>query len=231
MRLSTREPKRIRVNGAAVASAEELRSRVHTLAFTPDRLAVVKGGPATRRAYFDRVLARVLPARADVPAPTVPRSGSGTQRCAGSPRASRTRRALEPWTEQVVTLAAQLVEARAAGAGAPGAAVRGARGGARPPRRDARLRGGPTLARDARRPPRPRSRARHDRRRAAPRRRTHPLGRPRPPHVRLAGRAADGRSRRSSSRRRSYSPPTAASLRSSCSTTRSPSSTATGAAG
>ena len=65
VRLSTREPKRIRLNGAAVASAEELRSRVHTLAFTPDRLAVVKGGPATRRAYFDRVLARALPARAE----------------------------------------------------------------------------------------------------------------------------------------------------------------------
>ena len=28
---------------------------------------MVKGGPATRRAYFDRVLARTLPARADVP--------------------------------------------------------------------------------------------------------------------------------------------------------------------
>ncbi|MGA8487406.1 MAG: AAA family ATPase, partial [Gaiella sp.] len=67
VRISTREPKRIRWNGAALASAEELRSRLHALAFTPDRLAVVKGGPATRRAYFDRVLARTLPARADVP--------------------------------------------------------------------------------------------------------------------------------------------------------------------
>ena len=67
VRISTREAKRIRWNGALLGSAEELRSRVHALAFTPDRLAVVKGGPATRRAYFDRVLARTLPARADVP--------------------------------------------------------------------------------------------------------------------------------------------------------------------
>ncbi len=43
------------VNGAALPSAEQLRSELATLVFTPDRLAVVKGGPAVRRAYFDRV--------------------------------------------------------------------------------------------------------------------------------------------------------------------------------
>ena len=112
VRLSTREPKRIRWNGAALASAEELRSRVHALAFTPDRLAVVKGGPATRRAYFDRVLARTLPARADLPtayaAALGQRNAALRRVAAGLSDAS----ALEPWTSQVVALAAQLVEAR-----------------------------------------------------------------------------------------------------------------------
>lgn len=66
-RIGTEEPKRLTLNGSPLGSAEELRRRVHALVFTPDRLAVVKGGPATRRAYLDRTLARLLPARADVP--------------------------------------------------------------------------------------------------------------------------------------------------------------------
>ncbi|MDQ3778310.1 MAG: AAA family ATPase, partial [Actinomycetota bacterium] len=61
------EAKRARVNGAALRAAEELRTRLPTLVFTPDRLVVVKGGPAVRRAYFDRSLGRLLPARAAVP--------------------------------------------------------------------------------------------------------------------------------------------------------------------
>lgn len=113
VRISVREPKRIRMNGAAVASAEELRSRVHTLVFTPDRLAVVKGGPAARRAYFDRALVRALPARADLPAAygaALGQRNAALRRVAGKLSDAS---ALEPWTGQVVTLAAQLVEARA----------------------------------------------------------------------------------------------------------------------
>jgi DNA replication and repair protein RecF len=113
VRLSDREPKRIRWNGTVVGSAEELRSRIHALAFTPDRLAVVKGGPALRRAYFDRVVARVLPARADVPtayaAALGQRNAALRRVAAGISDAA----ALEPWTAQVVALGEQLVEARA----------------------------------------------------------------------------------------------------------------------
>src|SRR5213595_2310905 len=58
------EGKKAKLNGAALRAAEQLRSEVATLVFTPDRLAVVKGGPAVRRAYFDRVLGRQFPARA-----------------------------------------------------------------------------------------------------------------------------------------------------------------------
>jgi DNA replication and repair protein RecF len=110
--LSREAPKRIRLDGVPVSSAEELRRRVHTLVFTPDRLAVVKGGPAARRAYFDRVLARVLPARADLPAAY---GGALGQRNAALRRAAAGLSgtdALEPWTEQVLDLAGHLVEAR-----------------------------------------------------------------------------------------------------------------------
>jgi DNA replication and repair protein RecF len=110
--LSVGAPKRIRLNGASLGSAEELRARVHTLVFTPDRLAVVKGGPAARRAYFDRVLVRALPARADLP---------GAYGAALGQRNAALRRiaaglsdtdALEPWTVSVAALGTELVEAR-----------------------------------------------------------------------------------------------------------------------
>jgi DNA replication and repair protein RecF len=113
VRLSTSEPKRIRLNGAAAPAAEELRSRIHTLAFTPDRLAVVKGGPATRRAYFDRVLARALPARADVPAAYGAALGQRNAALRRVAAGASDADALEPWTEQVAALAGELVEARA----------------------------------------------------------------------------------------------------------------------
>jgi len=61
------EVKRARLNGAPLRAAEELRSKLPTLVFTPDRLAVVKGGPAVRRAYFDRALGRLFPSRAQTP--------------------------------------------------------------------------------------------------------------------------------------------------------------------
>jgi DNA replication and repair protein RecF len=60
--------KRAKLNGAALRAAEQLRGEVTTLVFTPDRLVVVKGGPAARRAYFDRVLGRLAPARAGLSA-------------------------------------------------------------------------------------------------------------------------------------------------------------------
>ena len=110
--LSRDGPKRIRLDGAPAGSAEDLRRRVHALVFTPDRLAVVKGGPAARRAYFDRVLVRLLPARADLPTAY---AGALGQRNAALRRAGAGLSgidALEPWTTQLAELAERLVEAR-----------------------------------------------------------------------------------------------------------------------
>jgi DNA replication and repair protein RecF len=110
--LSTAGAKRATLNGAKLTAAEQLRREVETLVFTPDRLAVVKGGPATRRAYFDRVLARLHPARAQVP---VEYAGAVAQRNAALRRAAAgiaSRDAIEPWTEQVAGLGAELVAAR-----------------------------------------------------------------------------------------------------------------------
>ena len=59
--------KQVHLNGAPLASADELRGRLAALVFIPERLAVVKGGPIVRRAYLDRMLGRLYPSRADLP--------------------------------------------------------------------------------------------------------------------------------------------------------------------
>jgi DNA replication and repair protein RecF len=106
------EAKRAKVNGAPLRAAEQLRSTVSTLVFTPDRLAVVKGGPAVRRAYFDRALGRLAPARAALPAEY---GAALAQRNAALRRISLGLSgpdALVPWTERVVSTGAALVESR-----------------------------------------------------------------------------------------------------------------------
>ena len=106
------EAKRARVNGAPLAAAEQLRTRAAVLVFTPDRLAIVKGGPAVRRAYFDRALGRLSPARATLPAEYAAAVG---QRNAALRRVGlgfSSREALAPWTQRVADLGGQLVQTR-----------------------------------------------------------------------------------------------------------------------
>ncbi len=106
------DAKRARLNGATLRAAEQLRSEVSTLVFTPDRLVVVKGGPAARRAYFDRALGRLFPARAAVPAEY---GAAVAQRNAALRRVAigaSSRDAVAPWTERVAELGATLVEGR-----------------------------------------------------------------------------------------------------------------------
>jgi DNA replication and repair protein RecF len=105
--LSATDGKRAAVNGARVPAAEQLRRNNATLVFTPDRLAIVKAGPAARRAYFDRSLGRVLPARGQL---SVDYAGALAQRNAALKRGERD--AIAPWTAQVATLGAALVGAR-----------------------------------------------------------------------------------------------------------------------
>ncbi len=106
------EGKRARLNGAPLRAAEQLRALTSTLVFTPDRLGVVKGPPAVRRAYLDRVLGRLAPARAALPTEY---GAAVAQRNAALRRASMggsSRDAVEPWSERAATLGAELVAAR-----------------------------------------------------------------------------------------------------------------------
>jgi DNA replication and repair protein RecF len=106
------EAKKAALNGSQLRTAEQLRSEVSTLVFTPDRLAVIKGGPAARRAYFDRVLGRLTPSRASLPAEygaAVAQRNAALRRVAGG---FSSQDALAPWTERVAVLGARLASAR-----------------------------------------------------------------------------------------------------------------------
>jgi len=110
--LGVHEAKRARLNGVTLPSAELLRSEIATLVFTPDRLSVVKGGPAVRRAYVDRSLSRLLPAKAKAP---LEYAGAVGQRNAVLRRVAAglaPGEAIDPWTSQVADLGTELVNAR-----------------------------------------------------------------------------------------------------------------------
>jgi len=56
--------RRLRADGAAVERMADVASRPLAAVFLPDRLELVKGGPALRRAHVDQVVAALWPARA-----------------------------------------------------------------------------------------------------------------------------------------------------------------------
>ncbi len=110
--LGVHEPKRVQLNGAALRSAEALREEIATLVFTPDRLSVVKGGPAVRRAYVDRSLTRVLPARATLPLDYASVLGQRNAVLRRITAGLSPLDALDPWTAQLARVGAELAAAR-----------------------------------------------------------------------------------------------------------------------
>ena len=110
--LTRGDARRIELNGETLVAGDRLRHELTTLVFTPDRLAVVKGGPGTRRAYLDRVVGRFVPARASLAAEYATAVG---QRNAGLRRVRAGQSspdALAPWTQRAVELGDALVRAR-----------------------------------------------------------------------------------------------------------------------
>jgi DNA replication and repair protein RecF len=110
--LAHRDTRRATLNGERLGSADQLRHELTTLVFTPDRLAVVKGAPAVRRAYLDRALGRLLPARARLPGEYAATLGQRNAALRRIRTGHSTRDALTPWTERTAALGAELVRAR-----------------------------------------------------------------------------------------------------------------------
>src|SRR5207302_7629247 len=106
------EPKRVSVDGVPERSMDGLLARFPVLVFTPDRLRLVQGPPALRRAYFDRVLVRLWPALA----PTAAEYGRALAQRNHLLRRVRAGQAaptaLDAWDEMAARTGAALVAAR-----------------------------------------------------------------------------------------------------------------------
>jgi len=120
--VGSREAKRILLNGAELSSGEALRGRLSALFFSPDRLAIVKGGPLVRRTYLDRMLGRVLPAQAQLPGDYSRALAQRNEALRRTRAGLSTREALDPWTQALAVAGTALDSARAELAGllAPG---------------------------------------------------------------------------------------------------------------
>jgi len=110
--LTRRDARTVTLNGDRLESSERLRQELTALVFTPDRLAVVKGAPATRRAYLDRVVGRLVPARARVAGEYTSAVGQRNAALRRIRAGYSTRDALAPWTEQIASLGEELVRVR-----------------------------------------------------------------------------------------------------------------------
>ena len=62
-RLHPGQPKRMRVDGAPVERLLDVAERPLVSVFLPDRLELIKGAPALRRAHLDQFVAALWPAR------------------------------------------------------------------------------------------------------------------------------------------------------------------------
>jgi DNA replication and repair protein RecF len=110
--LGRRDAKHAELNGARLSAVEHLRREMATLVFTPDRLALVKGPPAVRRAYLDRSLSRILPSRAAVPLEYLSVIGQRNAALRRIAAGVATRDSADPWTTQAVAHGEALVGAR-----------------------------------------------------------------------------------------------------------------------
>jgi DNA replication and repair protein RecF len=106
------EPKRVTVDGVRERSVERLVARFPVLVFTPDRLRLVQGAPALRRAYFDRVLSRLWPALAAAPAEFGRRLAQRNHLLKRVRAGAVAIDALDPWDVLVADAGAALVAAR-----------------------------------------------------------------------------------------------------------------------
>lgn len=108
------EAKHLRVDGSAVASLATLDARPLVSVFMPERLELVKGAPAARRAHLDQVVAALWPARAGARA-AYSRALAQRNALLGRIRAgASTPSALDAWDAELAREGIALMEHRAA---------------------------------------------------------------------------------------------------------------------
>ncbi len=103
--------KRVRIDGAEVASLDELRRRTQVFIFVPESLLLIKGSPARRRAHLDAFVAALDPgyegALQEMNVALRQRNAQLTRVREGAAAAT-----LDPWDVQLVRTAIALADRR-----------------------------------------------------------------------------------------------------------------------
>lgn len=107
------EPKRVRLDGAAIDGTVGLDARPAVSVFLPERLELVKGPPSVRRAHLDQLVAALWPARAETRS-AYARSLAQRNALLARIRAGRADPAdLDAWDAELATRGVQLMADRA----------------------------------------------------------------------------------------------------------------------
>lgn len=107
------EPKRMTADGAPVERLADVEHRPLVSVFSPDRLELLKGGPALRRAHLDQLLAALWPSRRHVRSDYA-RCLAQRNALLGAIRAGRASRTTIPtWDEQLAGAGIALRDQRA----------------------------------------------------------------------------------------------------------------------
>ena len=111
--VSRAEGRRHLLDGNAADPTTLARHRPPVAVFSPDRLALVKGPPAERRAHLDRFVAARWPARAELRQRFGQALAQRNALVARVAAGSRSAGELDPWDETFAAAAAALIAARA----------------------------------------------------------------------------------------------------------------------
>lgn len=106
------EAKRMTVDGAAVERLTDTRMRPLVSVFLPDRLELVTGAPALRRAHLDQVVAALWPARAGTRRAYGAALGQRNALLAGIRAGRASRASLPAWDAEVARHGIDLMEQR-----------------------------------------------------------------------------------------------------------------------
>ena len=227
-RLPARRAEALHASTARRSSGSStLPARPLVAVFLPDRLELIKGAPALRRAHLDQVVAALWPRARRRAAPTRRRWRSATRCSRGSAAGRASRSALPAWDAELARHGDRAARRPGARGRAAARAVRRAGRRARPAPATAELRYRPRtraataeeLAAELAERLDVRPRARLHRPRPAPRRPRAAARRPRAARLRLAGRAAAGAAGAAAGRARGARAPSGARRRCCCSTT------------
>jgi DNA replication and repair protein RecF len=110
------EPKRMRVDGASAERLGVSAPRPPVSVFLPDRLELVKGAPAVRRAHLDQFVGALWPARAETRAAYTRALAQRNALIARIRGGGARPQLLDPWDAELARHGAQLMADRAAAA-------------------------------------------------------------------------------------------------------------------